>query len=260
MTKITAPVVDPTERPTEEHRDDIPCANSKGILTYTGAELADLQPNREPIQQQETEPHGMFWHRSHTGGPLVLSAHAWFYKQVSATAELIVAEGCAQFAKDEELQACIAGMADALREYVGYRNAINQMAGARKLSIEADDACYQFCQAAKYYVDATEKAQFRLARGESIDDQQIQGLKTRSTEAMREGYALSQAIIRASDTPPQFDFDKAAKRVVDYSCRKLTEWFAARRQNNERSEKLNNAGAALELANFFKAILPPRAA
>ena len=65
-----------------------------------------------------------------------------------------------------------------LERYLATRKELNEMAWARKMRQELDDSCYQFCQAAKYWLDAMERAQFAVKRGLNIsDDATIQKLK-----------------------------------------------------------------------------------
>lgn len=251
----SSPVLDPRE--IEDHAATIDHADrhTRLISDFIAQTEPEFGAESENISKHDIEPHGMFWHRSQVGMPPVLKAHPWFYAQVERTADEILGIACEQLGKDADTQATITLMANALREYITSRNAINEMAGARKLKQEADDAAYQLCQAAKYYLDATERAQFHLARGNSIDDnKQLERLRTLSENSMREGYAIAQAVLRASDAPVSIDFKLGAKRVVDYSCRRLTEWFSKRRQNQEQQQSLANAGAALHIQSFLRNI------
>jgi hypothetical protein len=248
-------VLDPRDIEDHAHHIDHPDLHTKTINDFIAA--SEPEPTSEPdeITKHDVEPHGMYWHRSHVGAAPTLKAHSWFYAEVERTADEVLSISCQQFGKDGELQDAITSMAASLREYISSRTAINEMAGKRKLKQEADDGAYQLCQAAKYYLDATERAQFHIARGNSIDDnKQIERLRTLAENSMREGYAIIQAVMRASDTSVAIDFKMGSKRVVDYSCRRLTEWFAKRRENQEQQQTLSNAAATLHISSFLRGI------
>lgn len=253
---IPRPILDPHD--VRDRTGTVEPPHTRMISEFIAAEHTEIAPEREHVRAAETEPHGMFWFRASANAAPVLKAHTWFYRQVATTADAILAEACGRYGKDKPLQEEISAMSAALREYIDSRKALNEMSAARKAKGEADDAAYQLCQSAKYCIDAYEKTQFRLARGEPIDgNEQIARLQELSEVAMREGYAIAQAVIRASDGPLALDFDLAARRVVDYSCRKLTEWFAARRQNQDQAQRVQQLGAALDLRQFFQRITPP---
>lgn len=230
----------------------VPDANevlhTRGVIEHNAAEEPEQGAQRP--QSNETEPHGMYWHRQN--GQLVLRPHQWFIEDVAKTADKILEAACTEF-NDKETQALIRDMGDALRSYVECRRAINDMAGDRKLKGEADDACYQLAQAAKYYIDAMQAAQRCVDNGYNIDgNKRIESLQERTSVAMREGYMLAQSVILAAPTPPAFDMKLASRRVVEYSCRKLTEWFAARRQHEGTRDENRMKAAALELSKFLK--------
>lgn len=234
--------------------------HTRGVLEYDAIAMAEpsadeiraeLAKHAKPKQSAETEPHGMYWERDGSGY-LRLKPHAWFLAEVAKTAEHVLAAAVKECG-DADTQSQIRDMADALRSYLECRTAINQMAGDRKLKGEADDACYQLTQAAKYFIDATEAAKQCIDRGYNIDgNRRIDGLKERATVAMREGYMIAQAVILASNIPPRFDMQLAAKRVVEYSCRKLTEWFAARREHEANRDNHRAQGAAIDLERFLQ--------
>lgn len=231
------------------NENEIP--HTRGIIEYQAQEHPEVRPGDEARKSSDTEPYGMYWHREGTRSP-VLRAHEWFYLQVATTAEQVLAAGMKE-CKDPASQQQINDMAAALREYIQCRTAINHMAGERKLKGEADDACYQLAQAAKYFIDATQAAQKCIDSGFNIDDnKRINALKERSTVAMCEGYMIAQAVLRAADRPPNFDLRLASRRVVDYSCRKLTEWFAARREHEAHRDEHRATGAALDLERFLQ--------
>jgi hypothetical protein len=217
---------------------------------YIAHEIASEQTERKEKLTNDFEPYGMYWEKQY--GRLVLRCHEWFVKQIEVSADSLVAQASSMFAKDEEAQELIAQLADALRDYLRTRKAINEMAGDRKLKQEMGDAEYQFTQAAKYWIDAQNKAEYALERGQNIDDnEQIHRLKEYASTSLREGYIISQAVIRASDTPPSIDFKASSKRVAEYSAKKLTEWFSKNRENKEKEGKLANVGAALDVIKFF---------
>jgi hypothetical protein len=233
--------------------DENAVPHTRGIHELNAAEEPEPKDahDEERSKHSETEPHGMYWQR--VNGQLVLRPHAWFLADVAKTADLVLAKGIDQYGRDKETQEQVRTMADALRGYIECRRAINQMAGDRKLKGEADDACYQLAQAAKYFIDASQAAERCVENGYNIDDnRQIQNLRERSTVAMREGYMIAQAVILAAPTPPVFDMKLATKRVVEYSCRKLTEWFAARREHEANRDERRAQGAALDLERFLQ--------
>lgn len=231
--------------------DENAVGHTRGVLEYDAQSEHEPKP-REEVQKHssETEPHGMYWHRAN--GVLVLKPHAWFLADVAKTADQVLATAIKE-CSDADTQSLIRDMANALREYIECRRAINSMAGDRKLKGEADDACYQLAQSAKYFIDAGEAAKRCIDSGYSIDgNKRIDGLKERSQVAMREGYMIAQAVILAANIPPVFDMKLATKRVVEYSCRKLTEWFAARREHTDARDANRESGAKLDLENFLK--------
>ena len=232
--------------------DENAVSHTRGIIEYEAAAAHEERPGDAPANPlSETEPHGMYWHRDR-GGQLSLRPHQWFIDDVAKTAESVLAAAIKE-CNDQETRDLIKSMADSLREYVECRRAINPMAGDRKLKGEADDACYQLAQAAKYFIDATQAAQRCIENGYNLDgNKRIEGLKERSSVAMREGYMIAQAVILAAPTPPKFDTKLAAKRVVEYSCRKLTEWFAARREHEANRDSHRSLGAALDLERFLQ--------
>jgi hypothetical protein len=249
---IPAPVIAPNEL--QDRPGVPPTYSTRTINDFVAAEMEDLQPTTEPVQHNEPEPYGMTWWRRGPGLAPELRAHPWFYNQVAKAAEDVLVHAVATIGKDTELQANINSMAQALREYIQSRTAINEMSGKRKFQNEMDDAAYSLCQSAKYIIDCEQRVQQRIARGLPIDDEQVAKLRERAEESMREGYAIAQTVIRASDTPVSFDFNKAARRVVDYSCRNLTQWFAQRRANQENEARAKNIGAALDLNAFFRTV------
>lgn len=232
--------------------DENAVAHTRGITEYIAQETPEERPGDEPRKDSgETEPHGMYWHRDRDGQPY-LRPHQWFIDDVAKTAEAVLAAAVKE-CNDAETREAIKSMSCSLREYVESRTAINPMAGPRKLKGEADDACYQLAQAAKYFIDATQAAQRCIENGYNLDgNKRIEGLKERSSVAMREGYMIAQAVIMAAPTPPKFDTKLAAKRVVEYSCRKLTEWFAARREHEANRDSHRSLGAALDLERFLQ--------
>lgn len=233
--------------------------STAGINAHVAAELADITPPPTPeeqIDRNRNNPYGMYWIRGAKG--LQLAAHAWFILQVSSTADDIFQDMHTELSKDPEATKTIERIASPLRDYIEERTALNEYAGKRKIKQEADDACYQLCQAAKFFIDATEKAKWMLDNGQDLDsNQQLSNLKALSQKAAREGYILMRAVTLASDEHVSLDCRQAARRVVEFSCRKLTEWFAQREQNTAQEGKLRNLGSAMELANFFKRSLTP---
>jgi hypothetical protein len=231
--------------------DENAIPHTRGIVEYEAAQHTEERPGDAPANPlSETEPHGMYWHRDN--GRLVLRAHQWFIADVAKTAEAVLATAVSE-CNDQETRDLIREMTDSLRSYVECRRAINPMAGDRKLKGEADDACYQLAQAAKYFIDATQAAQRCIENGYNLDgNKRIESLKERASVAMREGYMIAQAVIMAAPTPPKFDTMLASKRVVEYSCRKLTEWFAARREHEGNRDSHRAQGAAIDLERFLK--------
>lgn len=248
MSRIQRPVMDP------DHvfvPDENAVPHTRGVIEHNAAEDPEPQDahDAERRKSSETEPHGMYWHRHN--GQLVLKPHQWFLDDVARTADHVLALAVSE-CSDEASKDLIRSMASSLREYIECRKAINEMAANRKLKGEADDACYQLAQAAKYFIDATQQAQRCQDMGYNTDDnEKIKNLRARTEVAMKEGYMIAQAVILASDIPPVFDMKLAARRVVEYSCRKLTEWFAARRENEAGRDSHRDAGAKLDLESFL---------
>lgn len=198
-----------------------------------------------------TTPHGYFWTRD-AGGHLILKPSNWFVTQIAQQADEIFASMREKLSKDEDVQDDIIGMAAALEQYWGYRAKYNQMAGDRKLRGELDDACYQLCQSAKYYLDAMERAQDGANKGRDIsDDQRIQTLSDLSKSSAIEGYVIAAAVYQVSDQALTMNFSAAAWRVANYSARKLTEWFAAREEANKKRLDTSNNAALAEIVSMF---------
>lgn len=246
---IQSPVIDSRDLRDRPGTPEVP--PTKGINDFIAAEMQEMSPEREAITVRDTEPYGMRWFRRSPGAAPELIAQVWFYHQVARGAEDVLMHAIAVHGKDEELQSLIKDMAAGLREYICARTAINTMSGKRKFANEMNDAAYQLCQSAKYIIDCEQRTSERIARGQPIDDEQIAKLRERAEESMREGYAIAQAVTRASDEPVAFDFNIAARRVVDYSCKSLTTWYAQRRANQDNENRLTNTGAAFDLSKFF---------
>jgi hypothetical protein len=213
------------------------------MAAETAAQPSDFQP--------ASEPHGMVWTRRN--GVLVLQAQGWFVAQIAKQADEVFLHMRDELNKDPELNEQISAMSDGLERYLATRKELNEMAWARKMRQELDDSCYQFCQAAKYWLDAMERAQFAVKRGLNIsDDATIQKLKDLSESAAREGIAVAMAVYRITDISLEMNFHTAAQRVADYSARKLTEWYAQKRVNEARTLDVSNNAALMDLVNHFK--------
>lgn len=243
--------------------DDVQGPKSRGILSlkgindYVSAELADNQPvpsDEPPHTRERTEPYGMYWIKHNS--TMQLRPHDWFIKQVASYADGIFGQMHESWARDPETAGRVTELRTSLGSYLSARQELNEYAYGRKLKQEADDACYQMCQAAKFFIDATEKAKWLLDNGRDLEgNQQLQNLKALAEKAGYEGYVLMRAV-RAIDAKVKLDFEPSAKRVIEWSCRKLTEWFAARESNIDNEQKLKNLAQAVELLNLFKGARP----
>lgn len=223
---------------------------TKTINDFIAAEMPETHGVREtpPVtQSSESEPHGMYW-----GEDGRLRPHQWFIEQIVATADEVFSMARDRWSTDEESKELVNALSLSLRDYVETRTAINSYAGPRKIKQEMDDACYQLAQSAKFYIDATEKAQWSIARGVSIDDNpQIAKLMEMSRQSAREGFILAQAVVAAAPGKALMEIRPSAVRVAEFSCRKLTEWYATRRTNLTAQERMNKISAALEISKFF---------
>lgn len=227
---------------------------SRGALhEYVSQELENPDPmERKEKLTDDFEPYGMYWFKNRSGD-IVLRCHEWFIQQIVKNAGDLVGQASEMFSKDTEAQELVEQLTTGLRDYIQTRTAINEMSGARKLNQEMGDAEYQFCQAAKYWIDAQQKAEYALQRGQQLDDvPQIRQLREYANTSLREGYIINQAVIRAADRPPMMKLHPSAQRVAEFSAKKLTEWFAARRKNRAAETKLANVGAAMDLIKFFR--------
>lgn len=271
MSAIIRPVMDPDDVFVPDENEVL---HTRGVLEYDAIMepeatpeqaradelannlLASAVPQRQvqgPTSHKlagEDEPHGMYWDKDRHG-VLLLRPHPWFIADVAKTAELAMLKGMRKCGDDDK--AVIRDMARGLRDYIECRHAINQMAGPRKLKCEADDACYQLAQAAKFSIDAAELSKSLQERGFNPDNSdKIKKLLGDAEKAAKEGYMIAQAVIIAADKPPLFDLQNASRRVVDYSCRKLTDWYAARREREANRDSDRALGAAIDLQRFWE--------
>lgn len=216
----------------------------------------DLTPVRgthelhEQNEQRSTDPHGMYWVTGQDGIRR-LQPHKWFVRYIAVQADSIFMITRDSVGANPEVIAQYQEMGDALRTYVESRAAVNDMVANRKFKQELDDAAYQFCQAAKYKVDAEERARFLVERDEdALDNEQINNLIERAQQAAHEGFILAMAI-RHAGFNEELKFDTSAKRVLDYSCRRLTEWFSAREQAQADRRSMTVAATRSIVNNMF---------
>jgi chorismate mutase len=216
-----------------------PGHSPRGSLVDHEPDLTDVRGTHElhtAPARDETEPHGMYWARD-AAGNLTLRPHQWFVLDIAARADRIFELVRGQLSANEETIEQYRTIGNALRAYIESRTEINDMVAARKFRQELDDAAYQFCQAAKYQCDAETRAQFLYQReGNVMDDERIQQLLERAEQSAREGFIVAYAVMHAGYTE-KMNMQVAARRVLEYSCKRLTEWFATRRKNNQNQHK-----------------------
>lgn len=226
----------------------------RGSLSDHAPDLKDTRGTHElheRVAAPDTEPHGMYWSRDEHGA-LRLRPHDWYVRLIAVQADEIFQLTRDSAANDEEIVKLYTATGAALREYLDCRNQINSMVVSRKVRQELDDASYQFCQAAKYKSDAEEKARFIIERdGDILDNEQINQLINRAHEAAHEGFVIAYAI-QSIGYCEQMNFLASSRRVIEYSCRKLTEWYAQRRRNSEGQKQASNAAGRAILDNLFK--------
>lgn len=250
-----------------ELRKLAPDAHGNGIEVHKQAgktelrgSLHDHEPDLTPVrgthelheqpQKTETEPHGMYWHRG-PDGALVLKPHPWFIKYIAQQAETVFVATRAAYVDTKEFREEFYALSEALQEYIAQRGRLNPTAADRKLKQELDDAAYQLCQAAKFKCDAEERAKFLVERDEDpLDNEQISKLIDRAQEAAHEGLVIAYAVSHAG-CGLVMDFNYGAKRVLDYSCRRLTEWFAQRRQNAAQQKQVSIDATKTLINNMF---------
>jgi hypothetical protein len=227
---------------------------TRGSLTDHAPDLTAVRGTHELHEQvsaQETEPHGMYWVRDAENN-LRLRPHDWYVRYIAVQADEIFQLTRESEGDDPVVIETYHQMGRALNAYIEQRSQINEMVAKRKLRQELDDAAYQFCQAAKYKIDAEQKAKFILEReGDILDNEQINQLIERASQAAHEGFVLAYAI-RSTGCDETMNFQTSAKRVLEYSCRKLTEWFAQRRKNTEQQRKTSNSAGLAILNNMFQ--------
>jgi hypothetical protein len=224
-----------------------------GVMERTSGEVNENYAARELGGEvaRHDAPTGYYWAMGASGN-LELKTQPWFAVKIAAEADTIFGNMREKLSKDPDTLESVQVMADGLRAYLDERYKYNEMVVMRKLKQEADDACYQLCQAAKYYLDALERAQSGANRGQDMsDDQRIETLSDLSMKSATEGYVVAAAIFAAADEHIELNFAGAAKRVADYSARKLTEWYAARETaTRDRVSTANNAALAT-IVNMF---------
>lgn len=227
---------------------------SRGSLTDHEPDLTSVRGTHELHEQipvQETEPHGMYWVRD-ADNSLRLRPHDWYVRYIAVQADDIFQLTRETEGDDPKVIEAYQRMGHLLTAYIAQRSLINEMVAPRKLRQELDDAAYQFCQAAKYRIDAEQKAKFILEReGDILDNEQINQLIERAHQAAHEGFVLAYAI-RSTGCNESMNFQVSAKRVLEYSCRRLTEWFAQRRKNTEQQRKASNSAGLAVLNNMFQ--------
>lgn len=233
--------------------EQIRSGDTRGSLTDHAPDLTPVRGTHELHEQlplPDTEPHGMYWARNAQGN-LYLRPHDWYVRFIAVQADDIFMMTREAADKDEVTKKLIRVTGRAFKRYIDCRATINDMVVKRKLRQELDDAAYQFCQAAKYRSDAEEKARFLVERdGDILDNEQISALVERARQAAHEGYVVAYALQSIDYTEPM-NFQASAKRVIEYSCRKLTEWYATRRQNQEGQRKASNAAGMAIINNLF---------
>lgn len=182
---------------------------------------------------------------------MFLRPHPWFVRQIAVNAEHVFQITRETLGTDPDIVSEYTSIGDSLRDYIEARAQLNEMVRARKVRQELDDAAYQFCQAAKYKIDAEERAKYLVSRDEDpLDNEQINALIERAQQAAHEGFILAYAIQHAG-YPSYMDFATAAKRVLDYSCKRLTEWFAQRRRNTQQQNQLSISATLSMINNMF---------
>lgn len=219
-------------------------------------------------EQRSADPHGMYWHVNqyctcdmpknvmpHVGecqfGRRYLRPHAWFVRYIAVQADDIFMTTREAIGKDEEFITRYQAIGDSLKAYIEERVQVNKMVAERKFRQELDDAAYQFCQAAKYKVDAEERAKFLVARDQdAIDNEQINALINRAQESAYEGIVVAYGVQHAGCTQ-QMNFNGAAKRVVEWSCKRLTDWFAERDAKQAQQQRLAAGATQAIVANMF---------
>jgi hypothetical protein len=227
---------------------------TRGSLIDHAPDLTPVKGTHELHEQvpvQETEPHGMYWIRD-PDNSLRLRPHDWYVRYIAVQADSIFQLTREIEGDDPTVIKTYRRLGRTLNAYISRRSQINEMVASRKLRQELDDAAYQFCQAAKYQLDAEQKAKFILEReGDILDNEQINQLILRAQQAAHEGFVLAYAI-RSTGCDESMNFQVSAKRVLEYSCRKLTEWFAQRRKNTEQQRKNSNSAGLAILNNMFQ--------
>lgn len=226
--------------------------DKRGSLTDHAPDLTEVHGTHEMHEQvtlPDSEPHGMYWVRD---PHLRLRPHSWYVQYIAVRAEEAFLMTRDAIGKDEEVTNLIKATGVALQAYLDCRGQINDMVVTRKLKQELDDAAYQFCQAAKYQSDAEEKLKFIVERdGDVIDNEQVNALVMRGSQAAHEGFVIAYAIRSIGHNDPM-NFQASARRVIEYSCRKLTEWYATKRKNTEGQRSQANSAAKALLDNMFK--------
>lgn len=226
---------------------------TRGSLTDHAPDLTEVRGTHELHERVElptSEPHGMYWTHDASGQPC-LRPHTWFVRHIAVSAEEVFLITRDSLGDDPGIQRAYRRMGRALNLYLKHREQFNEIVTPRKLRGELDDAAYQFCQAAKYRIDAEEKAKYIIERdGDILDNEQIARLIDRAQQAAHEGFVLAYALQSIGCNDPM-NFQVSAKRVLDYSCRKLTEWYAQNRKNTANQRKASNAAGMAILNNMF---------
>lgn len=240
-------------RETLSQFENMRSGDKRGSLNDHAPDLKDIRGTHEPQERApitETEPHGMYWTRDAQNN-LRLRPHDWYVRYIAVQADEIFQLTRDAIGNDPAIIIAYKKLGRTLNAYIARRARINEMVATRKMRQELDDAAYQLCQAAKYKVDAEQKAQFIIERdGDIFDNEQINQLVERADQAAHEGFILAYAIYSAGHTD-RMNFETSSRRVLEYSCRKLTEWFAQRRKNTETQRSASNSAAMALISNMF---------
>lgn len=198
-------------------------------------------------------PEGFYWVVNGAGEPVKLAPSKDFVKRLAADAVDRFNVGARRHGTADETKQLIETGGEELKAWLQTRKAINDMAYAKVLKQQCDDASYQLVQAAKYRADGMARMRNNLDRGFKGEDDTVKKLRTYGDNAIWEGYMLTRIVLAAcaDEAPPTFDYEAAAWRACNYSAGKLTDTILGNARNKLNEDRLDQQASNLEAQKYF---------
>lgn len=229
---------------------------------YRG-EGIQLVASRDPVNEPPGRPGwGMQWGKRNGAWHLVPVQSAVL--ELARDAEELSVNVPEHIKNDPEILVKIPEHAQLTLEWILSKRSINHISAKRKLQAEIDDISWLWCQAAKYKRDATEKRGWWTRFGSDLSDsqrRQLESLREYGMNNIREAYILSRSLMAIIDVFAPEDkqlskygtidwtFEASARRVLQTSCNKLTQYFETR--SPAETQMLQTQGDKLEFEDGF---------